>query len=276
LPNSQAARLLFGWGVGPVKIDVIGAGQVPAMSSGLIAIGVAGGVLLLVTLADVFVTIFNYGGFTFLTARFHWLAWRGLRGLASALPAAGREGVLSIGSAAMLPATLVAWLALEISAFAMMYLPGMASGSFTLSGHLQGQIGTAYYLSAGDITSLAFGDVVARRGTYQALADVETAIGLATVGLAVTYVLAALDALASLNRLHGRVRRQATEPNRRPPSSPATSTAASRKNSAVSCRPSLRTWRTTTRACAATRWSSTSTPAAPNVPSRAFSPRSET
>jgi hypothetical protein len=37
------------------------------MSPGLIAVGAAGGVLLLVTLADVFVTIFNYDGFTFLT-----------------------------------------------------------------------------------------------------------------------------------------------------------------------------------------------------------------
>ncbi len=39
------------------------------MSTGLIAVGVAGGVLLLVTLADIFVAVFNYDGFTFLTAR---------------------------------------------------------------------------------------------------------------------------------------------------------------------------------------------------------------
>jgi hypothetical protein len=113
----------------------------------------------------------------------------------------------------MLPATLVIWLALEISAFAMMYLPGMAGGYFRLGGPLRGGIGTAYYFSAGDISSLTFGNVVARNGIFGALAEVETVIGLATVGLAVTYVLAALDALASLNRLHGRVRRQATEPN---------------------------------------------------------------
>lgn len=33
------------------------------MAPGLIAVGVAGSVLLLVTLADVFATIFNYDGF---------------------------------------------------------------------------------------------------------------------------------------------------------------------------------------------------------------------
>jgi hypothetical protein len=137
-----------------------------------------------------------------------------LRGLASGLPDRARDAGLSIASAALLPATLAGWLVLEISAFAMIYLPGMAAGSFSLHDHLSGQIGTAYYFSAGDISSLTFGDVVAITGPYRALATCETVIGLATVRLAVAYVLAALDALGSLNRLHGRVRRQATQPNR--------------------------------------------------------------
>jgi hypothetical protein len=59
----------------------------------------------------------------------------------------------------MLPATLVFWLALEVSAFALMYLPGLAAGWFQLGDQLRPQIGTAFYLSAGDITSLTFGDV---------------------------------------------------------------------------------------------------------------------
>jgi hypothetical protein len=94
-----------------------------------------------------------------------------------------------------------------------MYLPGLAAGSFRLSNHLPAGAGTAFYFSAGDISSLTFGDVVARTALYRALADLETGIGLATVGLAVAFVLAALDALGSLNQLHGRVRRQATTPN---------------------------------------------------------------
>lgn len=174
------------------------------MSQGLIVAGVAGVVLFAVTLADVFVTIFNYDGFTFIAARFHRLLWRALRVSTSRLPARARAAVLSLGSAAMLPATLILWLALEISAFALIYWPGLAGGRFRLSGHLPPQIGMAYYFSAGDITSLTFGDVVARSGLYRAVVDVETAVGLATVSLAVTYVLTAFDALGSLDRLHGR------------------------------------------------------------------------
>ena len=184
------------------------------MSAGSIAVGVIGGVVLLVTLADVFVTVFNYDGFTFLSGRFHRLFWHGLRRGTSWLPAGSQAGVLSLGSAAMLPATLIFWLVLEVSAFALMYLPGLTGGGFWLSDHLQPQIGTAFYFSAGDITSLTFGDVVPRSGLCQALVDAETAAGLATVGLAVAYILAAFDALGSLNKLHARVRRQATEPNR--------------------------------------------------------------
>jgi hypothetical protein len=168
----------------------------------------------LVTLADVFITIFNYDGFAFVTPRVHRVSWNAVRVVALGLPARTRHAALSIASAAMLPATLALWLAAEATAFAMMYLPGMSAGSFRLSEHLPAQIGTAYYFSFGDITSLTFGDVVARTGLYRALVDIETLIGLATVGLAVAYVLAALDALGSLNRLHNRVRRQATEPNR--------------------------------------------------------------
>jgi Ion channel len=185
------------------------------MSAGLIAVGAAGGLLAAVALADVFVTVFNYDGFTFLTARAHRLAWHGLRAFArSVLPDRGRDAFLSLASAAMLPATVAGWLVLEVTAFAMMYLPGMASGAFSLRDGLSGDVGAAAYFSAGDITSLTFGDVVARTGLYRALTVAETGIGLATVSLAVAFVLAALDALGSLNRLHGRVRRQATEPNR--------------------------------------------------------------
>lgn len=41
----------------------------------------------------------------------------------------------------------------------------------------------------------------------------ETVVGLATFTIGLTYVLAAFDALGTLNRLHGRVRRQAIKPN---------------------------------------------------------------
>ena len=183
------------------------------MPAGLVVVGVIGFILLIVVLADVLLTVFNYDGFAFLSARFHQLAWTALRRGSDVLPESGRDAVLRFGSAALLPATLAAWLVLEVSAFAFMFLPGMAAGLFKLGGHPP-DLGTSFYLSAGAISSVVPGDIAPVSGVYQALTDLETIVGLATVGLAVTYVLTALDAVRSLNRLHARVRRQATEPNR--------------------------------------------------------------
>lgn len=177
-----------------------------------VAVGVAGGVVLLLGVADLFVAVFNYDGFVFLAGRLHALSWRGLRGTSRLLPGRARAAYLSLGSAAMLPMTLLWWLVLELAGFAMMYLPGVAGGGFSVQHGLTGPQG-AFYLSGGDLTSLTFGDVVAVTAPYRALVDLETVIGLATFTIGLTYVLAAFDALGSLNDLHARVRRQAITPN---------------------------------------------------------------
>lgn len=183
-------------------------------AAGLLAIGAAGAAVLLLALLDVFMTIFNYDGFTFLARRLHQVLWGALRRGTAWLPDRPRHAALSLGSASMLPITLGFWLGLEISAFAMMFLPGLVAGWFTLTDGLGPGVGTAYYLSAGAISSLTFGDVVARTGLYQALVDLETIIGLSTFTLALTYVLTAFGALSHLNTLHARVRRNTIEPSK--------------------------------------------------------------
>ena len=124
------------------------ASLVSVTGDGAIAVGVAGGVLLVVTLADLFIMIFNYDGFTFVTARLHRGMWAMLRRGLGLLPARVWHAAVSLASAAMLPATLVWWLGLEITAFAMMFLPGVLDGDFARD-HVGPGIGSAYYLSAG-------------------------------------------------------------------------------------------------------------------------------
>lgn len=186
----------------------------PAVGPGLLAVGAVGAVLVLLTVADVFITIFNFDGFTFLADRFHHVLWRALRSVSSVLPTRQRGAVLSLAAAAMLPATIALWLGLEITGFAMMFLPGVAGGDFVMHHQLQGATGTAFYLSAGDITSLVFGDIEAKTSLYEALLDLETIVGLATMTLAITYVLTTLGVLEHIDRLHGRVRRNAEDPER--------------------------------------------------------------
>ncbi|MBO0713183.1 MAG: hypothetical protein J2P59_00400 [Acidimicrobiales bacterium] len=184
------------------------------MGAGLVLVGAAGALLLLLTLIDVFVTVFNYDGFTFIADRFHHLLWRALRGSSTVLPVRQRGAFLSLTASSMLPATIALWLGLEITAFAMMYLPGVAGGDFVLKHHLPLGAGTSFYLSGGAITSLVFGDVEAKSALYGALTTLETIVGLGTLTLALTYVLTALGVLNHIDRLHGRVRRNAEDPER--------------------------------------------------------------
>jgi hypothetical protein len=179
-------------------------------SPGDVAIGVAGAAIALAALLDLFVTVFNYDGFSFLANRLHGILWKTMRTLVRPLPARVRHTALSLGSASMLPATYVLWLGLLITGFAMMFYAGLAGRAFaSRAGH---GIGTAYYLSAGDITSLTFGDVVPLTGLMRALAGIETIIGLTTFTLALGYVVTTFGVLRTLDGLHATVRRHAEDP----------------------------------------------------------------
>jgi len=187
--------------------------SVVATGAGALALGALGALLVLVSAVDLFLTIFNYDGFTTLTTRFHHALWRLVRGACGALPEGPRHTALSLGAASMLPATVALWLGLEVTGFALMYDPGLTGGSFAHNGTGSG-LGTAFYLSAGAISSLTFGDVTARSGLDRALVDLETILGLATFTLALGYVVTTFGVLGALENLHGRVRRHAEDPER--------------------------------------------------------------
>lgn len=179
-------------------------------SAGDLGIGAAGAAIALAALLDLFVTVFNYDGFSFLANRLHGVLWKAMRTLARPLPSGARHTVLSLGSAAMLPATYMLWLGLLITGFAMMFYAGLrAHGFVSQAGR---GIGTAFYLSAGDITSLTFGDVTPRSGLMRALVVLETVIGLTTFTLALGYVVTTFDVLRTLDGLHAIVRRHADDP----------------------------------------------------------------
>src|SRR5204863_3836492 len=136
-----------------------------------LAIGAAGALIVLVAVADLFVTVFNYDGFDFLANRLHRLLWKAMRGLCRPLPERARHTALSLGSAAMLPATYILWLGLEIFGFALIFHAGMhAHGFSSRAGY---GIGTAFCLSGGGIATLTFGDVIPRSALMRALLDIE-------------------------------------------------------------------------------------------------------
>lgn len=175
-------------------------------------LGIIGALIVLVALADLFVTVFNYDGFSFLANRLHGVLWMTMRTLARPLPTRARHTVLSLGSASMLPATYVLWLGLEITGFALMFQAGLSAHGF--SSRAGTGIGTGFYLSAGDITSLTFGDITARSGLMRALVVSETVIGLTTFTIGLGYIVTTFDVLRTLDGLHAVVRRHAEDPGK--------------------------------------------------------------
>ena len=173
-----------------------------AAGVGALALDVVGALIVIVAAGDLFLTVFNYDGFTTLATRFHRGWWTALRTMTRPLPTRARHFALSLGSASMLPATVALWLGAEITGFALLYYGGMRDGAFALTG-ASASIGTAFYLSGGAVSSLVFGDVFARGAFERALVDLQTIVGLATFTLALGYVVTAFGLLGALENVHG-------------------------------------------------------------------------
>lgn len=96
-----------------------------------VAVGAAGGAVPIIVGIDLFIAVFSYDGFSFLASRLHGLLWAAVRNSSRPRPKSKRASYRSIGAATMLPLALVWWLGLEVTAFALMFLPGLSTGEFT-------------------------------------------------------------------------------------------------------------------------------------------------
>lgn len=184
------------------------------MSTGELATSAAGALVVVLTLIDLFLTVFNYDGFTFAASRFQNLCWRAVLAGSSILPSRARRAARSLGSSLLVPATVGLWVGAEITGFALIYWAGLSTHGFDTTQHIPGGLSSAYYLSAGAQSSLTFGDLIAGNGLYRAALDTQTILGLATFTLALGYVVTTFGILGDLNGLHNAVRRHARHPRR--------------------------------------------------------------
>lgn len=170
--------------------------------------------LVAVTMVDLFLAVFNYDGFTFLAGRLQRSAWAVVRTATAWLPERSCHAARSIGSALMLPGTVLWWLAGEVVGFALVYDAGLHSHGFVHAARLAPDLATALYVSAGTESTLTFGDVVGRAGPEQAAMVLQAVAGLATFTLALGYVVTTFGVLEKLDALHNTVRRHAADPDR--------------------------------------------------------------
>src|SRR5688572_7003206 len=160
-------------------------------------ISTAAGVgLLLVIIYDVYATVLHssarYGP---IGERMDRGVWRMARTVAFTLPRVRRHKFLNLVGPLMLPLLLLSYLVLLVFAFALIYYPNLAS-DFTASREAAGTgFDDALYFSGLTLTTVGYGDVVPRTGAMRFVAVFESAVGIISITLAITYLLTIYGAL---------------------------------------------------------------------------------
>ncbi|CAA9442308.1 MAG: hypothetical protein AVDCRST_MAG14-69 [uncultured Rubrobacteraceae bacterium] len=160
---------------------------------------VAGVMLILAGIADVFFTVLHPDGFGFLSSRLYGGLFKTVRLLTRPLPRRLRSFGLSTAAPLMVPVNITVWIVLVLVGYALVYYAGMDAQSFNFSNPgLEPSFGEALYVSGTAISTLGFGDVTPATGVYQALAVSEALIGFGILTLAISYVVGVYGVLQQL------------------------------------------------------------------------------
>jgi Ion channel len=160
-------------------------------------ISTAAGVgLLLVIIYDVYATVLHssarYGP---IGERMDRGVWRAARNFAFTQTRTGRHKSLNLIGPLMLPLLLLTYIVLLVVAFALIYYPYLAT-DFTATQAAAGHgFDDALYFSGLSLTTVGYGDIVPRTGPMRFVAVFESAVGIISITLAITYLLTVYGAL---------------------------------------------------------------------------------
>jgi hypothetical protein len=165
----------------------------------LLAIGstALGFALLGLAAFDIWATVLHPGLESPLSNRFHRAGWRLISGMARHVPFGAR---LREAALPLLVAGLISlWITLIFCGFAALYVPWLdVSGAFNIAEGATRHWSDSLYLSGTAISTLGFGDITPEAWPVRALAVLEGMSGMATISLAIAYVLAVYPTLARL------------------------------------------------------------------------------
>jgi hypothetical protein len=156
----------------------------------------AGVVLLLLVVFDVYATVLHssarYGP---VGESLNRSVWRTTRGLAFRLSRAARHRLLNAIGPLLLPLLIAVYIVLLVLAFALIYYPHMPGAFFFTNPHPEVGWVDAVYFSGCTLTTIGYGDIVARTTPLRFTALIEAAAGLSLISLAITYLLTVYTAL---------------------------------------------------------------------------------
>jgi Ion channel len=145
----------------------------------------AGTLMVLVALRDIFDTLFHPHGRGVVSQGLIRGIWRAMRKLARE-----NHALLSLAGPLAFVAVIAAWGALVVLGFALILLPHFPDGFVTADGiDAEGGIRDALYLSAVNLTSLGYGDIVPAADGLRFLGPLETLIGLGLLTASISWIL---------------------------------------------------------------------------------------
>lgn len=151
----------------------------------LVVSTVAGTLLVLVALRDIFATLFYPHGRGTLSLALIGGIWRTMRRLVR-----GNHALLSLAGPVAFIAVLAVWAALVVVGFALILWPHFPE-DFVVSGGAgeAGDLADALYLSLVNLTSLGYGDIVPTAAVLRFLGPLETLLGLGLLTASISWIL---------------------------------------------------------------------------------------
>lgn len=158
----------------------------------------AGAALVVLTLADVFLTVLYVRGSAgvFTPALSHGV-W-GLFRAAARLTGGGAQ-LLSFSGPVLVSATVALWALALVTGFALVVWPELGHSVRATNGETPTDFVAAFYYSGYAFTTVGIGDLVPKTSTFRLLLVAEGALGFSVISLSLTYFISVYSALASRN-----------------------------------------------------------------------------
>jgi hypothetical protein len=173
---------------------------------------VLGALLIVLGMADVFLTVLHYDGSSLLGRRVNRGTWWAVRTATAPLPRRLRSYLRCLGAPLMIPTSLAVWLSLEVVGFALLYHPGLLAGDFDMPSGTEPGLVLALYTSIVTLSTLGYGDVTPTAPLFQALTGLEALIGFALLTLTISYILNVYSVLQHLSLLGAELQQQPADP----------------------------------------------------------------
>lgn len=159
-----------------------------------------GALVVLTVLLDVFFTVlFPASGRGPIRKPLARCVWGLFRLVGTRMVGQRRRDLLSYSGPVLIAVTLAVWFLLAATGWAMIYKPALGGAIRADPERTESAWATALYFSAYNLTTLGVGDVVARTASYRLLSAFESAVGIGSVSMVITYFLSVYSSLMSRN-----------------------------------------------------------------------------